>query len=385
MCERGLRPYHARIREEIERFGGTVEKFIGDAVMAVFGAPVAHEDDAERAVRAGLRMLEAVDELNAADPAWGCRCGSASTPGRRWSRSAPGRSSVKGIVAGDVVNTAARLQGAAPVDGVAVSEQTYRETERVFEYERLEPVTVKGKSEPLADLPAAAGSGASSARDVTRAHDDAAGRAGAGAVAAHGTFERAAQQRSCQLVTLVGEPGVGKSRLCRGASASGGATRSWSAGGRAGACPYGDGHRVLGAGRDRQGASAGSSSRTRPRRRRTKLERRRSPTDDPERGWLLARLAPLVGAPAEPAGQRGVVRGVAALLREPRRRADDRAGVRGPALGGPDACSRSSSTWPTGPRACRCCSCAPPGPSCTSGIRPSARTPATRSGSTSPA
>ena len=64
-----IRPYHARLRQEIERYGGTVEKFIGDAVMAVFGAPVAHEDDAERAVRAGLRILEAIEELNEQDPA----------------------------------------------------------------------------------------------------------------------------------------------------------------------------------------------------------------------------------------------------------------------------------------------------------------------------
>src|SRR5881394_1020684 len=64
-----LRPYHQRLRSEIERFGGTVEKFVGDAVMAVFGAPVAHEDDAERAVRAGLTILEAIAELNESDPA----------------------------------------------------------------------------------------------------------------------------------------------------------------------------------------------------------------------------------------------------------------------------------------------------------------------------
>ena len=64
-----IRPYHARLRQEIERYGGTVEKFIGDAVMAVFGAPTAHEDDAERAVRAGLRILEAIEELNDKNPA----------------------------------------------------------------------------------------------------------------------------------------------------------------------------------------------------------------------------------------------------------------------------------------------------------------------------
>ncbi len=58
-----MRPYHERVKADIERFGGTVEKFIGDAVMAVFGAPVAHEDDAERAVRAALRILETIEEL----------------------------------------------------------------------------------------------------------------------------------------------------------------------------------------------------------------------------------------------------------------------------------------------------------------------------------
>src|SRR5512133_2889708 len=62
-----LRPYHARVKQEIEHFGGTVEKFIGDAVMAVFGAPTSHEDDAERAVRAALRILDAIEDLNAAE------------------------------------------------------------------------------------------------------------------------------------------------------------------------------------------------------------------------------------------------------------------------------------------------------------------------------
>ena len=60
-----LRPFHARLRTEIERFGGTLDKLIGDAVMAVFGAPVAHEDDPERAVRCALRVLDAIEDLNA--------------------------------------------------------------------------------------------------------------------------------------------------------------------------------------------------------------------------------------------------------------------------------------------------------------------------------
>src|SRR3954469_2107088 len=63
-----LRTYHARVKQEVERFGGTVEKFIGDAVMAVFGAPVAHEDDPERAVNAALRVIRAIDDLNETQP-----------------------------------------------------------------------------------------------------------------------------------------------------------------------------------------------------------------------------------------------------------------------------------------------------------------------------
>ena len=84
-----LRPYHASLRHELERYGGTVEKFIGDAVMAVFGAPVAHEDDPERAVRAGLRIIEAIAELNEREPGSRSRCASASTPARRSWRCRP--------------------------------------------------------------------------------------------------------------------------------------------------------------------------------------------------------------------------------------------------------------------------------------------------------
>jgi class 3 adenylate cyclase len=86
-----LSPYYERLRSELERHGGTVEKFIGDAVVALFGAPVAHEDDPERAVRAALAIRDAIGELNESDPSSISTFGSASTPGRRWWPWAPDR------------------------------------------------------------------------------------------------------------------------------------------------------------------------------------------------------------------------------------------------------------------------------------------------------
>ena len=150
-----IRPYHARLRQEIERYGGTVEKFIGDAVMAVFGAPVAHEDDAERAVRAGLRDARGDRGAERGDPTLALQVRIGINTGEAVVALGARPEEGEGIVTGDVVNTASRLQGAAPVNGVAVSEATYRATDRVFDYEELEPVAVKGKAEPLALCPSA--------------------------------------------------------------------------------------------------------------------------------------------------------------------------------------------------------------------------------------
>ena len=126
-----LRPYHERVRVELERHGGTVEKFVGDAVMAVFGAPLAHEDDAERAVRAGLGILEAIGELNDADPTLLLQVRVGINTGEAVVALGARPEYGEGLVAGDVVNTASRLQGAAPIGAVAVSDQTFRMTERV--------------------------------------------------------------------------------------------------------------------------------------------------------------------------------------------------------------------------------------------------------------
>ena len=294
-----LRPYHARLRSDIEAYGGTVEKFVGDAVMAVFGAPVAHEDDAERAVRAALTILEAIAELNEADPVLALHVRIGINTGEAVVVLGAKPEEGEGIVTGDVVNTASRLQGVAPINGIACSEQTYRSTERVFEYEELEPVTVKGKSEALAlfrPLRPRARFGS----DLTRTYSTPLVGRELEKPLLLGTYERAAKQRSCQLVTIVGEPGVGKSRLC--AELFQHIEQSPEVIWRQGRClPYGEGIAFWALGEVVK-AECGILESDSPTEAAAKLERA-LPADDPDRAWLKARLSPLVGAPAEPASQ----------------------------------------------------------------------------------
>ena len=124
-----LAPYHAKLREELERFGGTVEKFIGDAVMALFGAPVAHEDDPERAVRAALAIRDWVrgqeEEL---------QLRIAVNTGEALIALGAHPEAGEGMASGDVVNTAARMQAGAPVNGILVGEATYRATRHVIDH-----------------------------------------------------------------------------------------------------------------------------------------------------------------------------------------------------------------------------------------------------------
>jgi len=295
-----IRPYHARLRSEIEHYGGTVEKFVGDAVMAVFGAPVAHEDDTERAVRAGLRILEAIQELNEHDPGLSLQVRIGINTGEAVVALGVRPEDGEGFVTGDVVNTASRLQGAAPVNGIAVSEQTYRQTERVFDYEQLQPVQVKGKAQRVAIWrPLRARSRFGS--DLTRTHSTPLVGRELEKPLLIGTFERSAQQRSCQLVTVVGEPGVGKSRLCAELFhyiEQRPDLVSW----RQGRClPYGQGIAFWALGEIVK-AECGILESDSPQQAESKLERA-LPEDDPDLPWLKARLAPLVGAPAEPAAQ----------------------------------------------------------------------------------
>ena len=135
-----LAPYWQHLRDELERFGGTVEKFIGDAVMALFGAPVAHEDDPERAVRAALAIRDWARE----EPNLQVRI--AVNTGEALVLLGASPAEGEGMAAGDVVNTAARLQTAAPVNGVLVGEVTYRATRNTVEYvehDRSHPRTLQ--------------------------------------------------------------------------------------------------------------------------------------------------------------------------------------------------------------------------------------------------
>jgi class 3 adenylate cyclase/tetratricopeptide (TPR) repeat protein len=295
-----LRPYQERVRSEVERFGATVEKFIGDAVMAVFGAPVVHEDDAERAVRASLQVLEAIAELNQSDATPDLQVRIGVNTGEAVVDLGARPELGQGIVTGDVVNTASRLQGVAPVNGVAVSEATYRRTERVFDYRPLGSAQVKGKSEPLAvwqPLRPRARLGT----DITRTHaTPLVGREWEKSLLT-GTFERVVGQRSSALVTLVGEPGMGKSRLCAELLSyienRPGLVR-W----RQGHClPYGDkiafwalGEIVKAECGILESDSADEAD--------AKLNRA-VPADEPDRLWLKARLAPLAGLTGDAAAQ----------------------------------------------------------------------------------
>ncbi len=206
-----LRRYHETLRRDLERYGGTVEKFIGDAVVAVYGAPAAHEDDPERAVRAALAVRDSIAELNERDDTLDLHVRIGVATGEALVTVDATPAAGESMVAGDVMNTAARIQAASPVDGILVGAATHRATERMIVYRPHDAVAAKGKAEPIEVWQAieALGrvgelGGDPSMPLVGREHERA---------LLLGAFARVRVDRSPQLVTLVGVPGIGKSRL----------------------------------------------------------------------------------------------------------------------------------------------------------------------------
>jgi class 3 adenylate cyclase/tetratricopeptide (TPR) repeat protein len=202
--------YFHEVRGALERHGGTVEKFIGDAVMAVFGVPVAHEDDALRACRAASEMQARLASLNESfEQRFGTRI--ALRIGLNTGEIVAGdASSRETFVTGDAVNVAARLEQAAGPGEVLLGEPTYRLVRDVVNVKAVEPLALKGKS---ASMPAYRLLGISGLRSLPRRiGTPLVGRDEELALLEH-EFDESAAVRRCRLVTVVGDPGVGKSRL----------------------------------------------------------------------------------------------------------------------------------------------------------------------------
>ena len=221
---RTLIPFHERAKAAIERFGGHLDKFIGDAAMGVFGAPVAHEDDAERAVRAAMELVAASGGDHPIRVA--VHTGEAVVVMGTGPQ-------VGEAVAGDVVNTASRMQAVAPPGGVVVGKLTWQAVRDRFAFRELEPFTAKGKAEPIRAWQVIeereVATEAPAVSLVGRLHELALLR---DAVA------RARHEGCAQLVTIVAEPGIGKTRLVSELRDSLGDEVTWLQG----ACaPYGGG------------------------------------------------------------------------------------------------------------------------------------------------
>ena len=204
--------YFAAMREEIEAEGGTVEKFIGDAVMAVFGVPAAHEDDPGRALRAALRMRERLNDVNdhlmaARGVTLQIRIGVNTGEVLASIDPQPGEP----MVTGDAVNIAARLQSAAEPGGILASERTARGA-RGFRFGEATRLDLKGKGQPVPAMELLEGATAIQDRGVPGLHAPMVGRDEELSLLLT-MFRRSASEGRPNLVTIYGDAGVGKSRL----------------------------------------------------------------------------------------------------------------------------------------------------------------------------
>jgi class 3 adenylate cyclase len=286
-----LAPYWQHLRDELEHYGGTVEKFIGDAVVALFGAPVAHEDDPERAVRAALAIRDWAREQGDVQVRIAVNTGEALV------LLGVSPAEGEGMAAGDVVNTAARLQSAAPVNGVLVGELTYRATHGVIDYAEQEPVVAKGKSEPLPVWEALAARSRFTVETMSGA--PLAGREDEVELLVN-TFQRVRRDREPQLVTVAGVPGIGKSRLVAELYAFVEADPDFITWRRGRSLSYGDGVSLWALGEITKAELGVLESDTREETTAKLADSLAELTDDEvERAWLARHLAPLLGVPAE--------------------------------------------------------------------------------------
>ncbi len=297
-----LSRYFEVASDVIGRYGGTIEKFIGDAVMAVWGVPVAHEDDAERAVRAALDLVSSVGGITDASSGQSLQVRSAVLTGEA---AATIGAQGQGMVAGDLVNSASRLQSVAPPGSVLVGDATYRATSGAIGYEEAGEQVLKGKTAPIAAWRAThvlglrGGAGRRVALEPPFVGRDEELRL------VKDLFHATIRERKPRLVTIVGQAGIGKSRLgwefekyIDGVTI----TAYW----HSGRSPsYGEGISFWALAemiRERAGIAETDDPDTA--RRKLTTTAAEWLTDADERRWVEPRLAGLLGLEEMPAGQR---------------------------------------------------------------------------------
>ncbi len=297
-----LTKYFETSRRIVERYGGTVDKFIGDAVVAVWGAPSAHEDDAERAVRAGFDLTDAVAALGT--ELQGGPLGLRAAVGSGHAAVIVGAAG-QGMVAGDLVNTASRLQAAALPGGLLVDEGTYRAASRAILFEPFGDQVVKGKALPvpawraLRVVAARRGAGRTERLEAPFVGRDEELRL------LKDLFHATTREKRARLISIVGQAGIGKSRLAWEFEkyVDGLAQDVYWHHGRSPS--YGEGITFWSLGemvRRRAGIAESDDAET-TRRQLTATLADYVP-DEADRRWIAAPLAALLGLEESPAGQR---------------------------------------------------------------------------------
>ena len=296
--DRLLREYGLLARSAIEAYGGVVEKYIGDAVAGVFGVPRLHEDDAERAVRAALRLIDRLPAVSIADEHVEVRVGINTGPALVRLDVVPG--SGQSFIVGDAVNTAARLQQHADPMRVVIGEPTHRMVRGAIDCESLGPVAAKGRTRTLRPWLVKAPI-ARSGVDLRRAFASPFVGREVELGILEGLLEKTVASREPQFALVTGEAGIGKSRLvfelARRLDEAPGSLITWRQGR---ALPHGDGAAFWSLSeivRQHAGVREDDDPST------VESKLRRAVPSAPDAGWILERARPLLGLEASSASQ----------------------------------------------------------------------------------